>query len=257
MIQQIAEFDSLYDWQVKNRTNRPLFTLHDGPPYANGDIHIGHMVNKVYSSFFSTKIFILIVKVLKDIYLRFKLLSGYQINYVPGWDCHGLPIELNAIRNLKKKSKKNQKKDFDNLLNNAGPLEVRNFARNYAQTCIKTQMESFKQMNLLADWSKIYRTIDPQFMCKELDLFYSLYENKLIYRDYMPVYWSISSQTALAEFELEYNSEHKSNALYVAYELVEFSSEIKKFLSINIFYLFYKEFMNLKNNLEKKYPTKN
>lgn len=96
-------------------------------------------------------------------------------------------------------------------------------------------METFKKMNLLADWSKIYRTIDPKFMCKEIDLFYSLYENKLIYRDYMPVYWSISSQTALAEFELEYNPEHKSNALYVAYELVEYSTEIKKFLSINFF----------------------
>jgi isoleucyl-tRNA synthetase len=86
-------------------------------------------------------------------------------------------------------------------------------------------------MNLLCDWSNIYRTIDPDYMCNELDLFHQLYEKKLIYRDYMPVYWSVSSQTALAESELEYNLEHKSDALYVAFEIVEFSPKIKKFLS--------------------------
>lgn len=207
---------------MKNRSDRPLFTLHDGPPYANGDIHMGHMVNKV----------------LKDIYLRFKLLSGFQVDYVPGWDCHGLPIELNAIKSLKKNSSKKASKSQPEIsLNKSTPLEIRKFASDYAKSCIQTQMDSFKKMNLLADWTKIYRTIDTNFMCKELDLFYSLYENKLIYRDYMPVYWSVSSQTALAEFELEYNQEHKSNALYVAYELVEYSSQIKNFLSLYGFYL--------------------
>ncbi|CAF0914431.1 unnamed protein product [Brachionus calyciflorus] len=213
-IKKIANFDSLYDWQVKNRSDRPRFTLHDGPPYANGDIHIGHMVNKV----------------LKDIYSRFKLLAGYQVNYIPGWDCHGLPIELNAIKSLKKTSSKKSKNQPDISLNKSTPLEIRKFASDYAKSCIQIQMDSFKQMNLMADWSKIYKTIDTNFMCKELDLFYSLYENKLIYRDYMPVYWSVSSQTALAEFELEYNPEHKSNALYVAYELIQYSSDIKKLL---------------------------
>lgn len=133
----------------------------------------------------------------------------------------------------KKPSKKSEKSSTppEISLNKSTPIEIRKFARDYAKSCINIQMESFKKMNLLADWTKIYRTIDTNYMCKEIDLFYSLYENKLIYRDYMPVYWSVSSQTALAEFELEYNAEHKSNALYVAFELVEYSPEIKKFLS--------------------------
>ena len=138
-----------------NRSQKKKFILHDGPPYANGDIHIGHMVNKV----------------LKDIYLRYKLLSGYQVDYVPGWDCHGLPIELNALKSLKKSK---------TPLPSNVPIEIRKNANAYAQTCISIQMESFKQMNLLADWKKIYRTIDPSFMCSEIDLFYDLFKFKFI-----------------------------------------------------------------------------
>jgi isoleucyl-tRNA synthetase len=148
-------------------------------------------------------------------------LSGYQVDYIPGWDCHGLPIELNALKSLKK-----SKTSIQNI-----PNEIRKNANDYAQQCIKTQMESFKQMNLLADWKQIYRTIDTDFMCSEIDLFYDLFKKKLIYRDYMPVYWSVSSQTALAEFELEYNAEHKSNALYVSFELKQYSNELKNLLS--------------------------
>lgn len=92
-------------------------------------------------------------------------------------------------------------------------------------------MASFRRMNLLADWSQIYRTLDANYMCNELDLFYQLFERKLIYRDYMPVYWSVSSQTALAESELEYNAEHESNAMYVAFPVVHMSDETRRFLS--------------------------
>lgn len=159
-------------------------------------------------------------------------MSGYQIDYKPGWDCHGLPIELNALKSLSK-SKTNKTKPTT-------PNEIRTLASGYAQTWIKTQINSFKQMNLLADWNEIYRTIDTDFMCSELDLFYDLFEKKLIYRDYMPVYWSVSSQTALAEFELEYNNEHKSNALYVAFQLVKYPLVIREKLSKQIYicYLF-------------------
>ena len=110
-------------------------------------------------------------------------------------------------------------------------VDIRKNASDYAKSCIDTQMNSFKQMNLLADWNKIYRTIDVDFMCSEIDMFWNLYEKKLIYRDYMPVFWSVSSQTALAEFELEYNPEHKSTALYVAFELKKYSDQIKTLLS--------------------------
>lgn len=211
-VKQLADFDGLYKWQEKNRTDRPVFTLHDGPPYANGDIHIGHMVNKV----------------LKDIYMRYKLISGHRVNYVPGWDCHGLPIELNAV----KQSLKANKKSGHALNNRKDPIGVREFARDYAEKCIAIQTNSFKQMNLMADWSRIYRTIDSKFMCDELDLFFNLYNKKLIYRAYMPVYWSVSSQTALAESELEYNTEHKSRALYVAFKLTHIPDQIKSALGI-------------------------
>jgi isoleucyl-tRNA synthetase len=133
---------------------------------------------------------------------------------------------LNAIKSLKKASKSKSVS-----YNKSDPIEVRKNAGEYASSCINTQLGSFKNMNLLADWSNIYRTIDAEYMCKELDLFYDLFEKKLIYRDYMPVYWSISSQTALAEFELEYNQNHKSNALYVSFEMVDYTNEIRKLLS--------------------------
>ncbi len=215
----MANFEGLYDWQEKNRNNRPTFTLHDGPPYANGDIHMGHMVNKV----------------LKDIYSRYKLISGHKVNFIPGWDCHGLPIELSALKSIKSKEKKSQKKNSqpidEKTLNRKDPFELRSFASNYAKEQIQIQMNSFRQMNLMTNWNKIYRTIDPNFLCNELDLFYDLYEKNLIYRDYMPVYWSVSSQTALAESELEHNLEHKSDAMYVAFQLIEFSNKIRKYLS--------------------------
>ena len=128
---------------------------------------------------------------MKDVYLRFKLLSGYQLNYVPGWDCHGLPIELNAIKSLKKVSKTST----TITLNKSNPNDIRKNSKQYVLEMINVQMNSFKKMNLLADWKNIYKTIDPEFMCGELDLFFNLYEKKLIYRDYMPVYWSTAAQT--------------------------------------------------------------
>lgn len=168
-------------------------------------------------------------KVLKDIYLRYKLISGYRVEYKPGWDCHGLPIELSALRSLG-----GGKKKAPTFSASHSPIEVRRHAVNYARKYIDAQMSSFRRMNLLCDWSHVYKTIDPRYMAAQLDLFYKLYERKLIYRDYMPVYWSVSSQTALAESELEYNAEHLSHALYVAFEVVQLPHEIKMFLSNSI-----------------------
>jgi isoleucyl-tRNA synthetase len=202
---KLNNFDQIYKWQEVERSNADTFILHDGPPYANGDIHMGHMVNKA----------------LKDVYLRYKLLSGYKINYIPGWDCHGLPIEMNALKTVKSSTKEGL---------NAN-LETRKIASSFAKKHVNSQMESFKQLNLISDWSKIYRTIDPSYMCNEIDVFYNLYKKKLIFRDYMPVYWSISSNTALAEFELEYNTEHKSNAVYVEFEIHDYPESLRSILS--------------------------
>jgi isoleucyl-tRNA synthetase len=218
---QIAGFDTLYEWQSERRRNRPEFVLHDGPPYANGDIHLGHLVNKV----------------LKDICLRYKLLRGHRVEYVPGWDCHGLPIELNAAKSLKKakkmttKTTKQQSDDSESHYEKASPLDIRRMARSYALKCIDRQMSSFKQMGLLADWNNVYRTMDPAYMCNQVDLFGTLHADDLIYRDYMPVYWSVSSQSALAESELEYNEEHNSSGVFVAYELAERPEAIRHALS--------------------------
>lgn len=140
------------------------------------------------------------------------------------WDCHGLPIELNAMKNYKK----DKNIDIDEAQKH---LETRKIAKSFALKYINLQMDSFKNLNLIADWSNIYRTIDANFMCNEIDVFYELYKKNLIFRDYMPVYWSIPSKTALAEFELEYNTEHKSNALYVAFEMKQYSESIKSLIS--------------------------
>lgn len=142
----------------------------------------------------------------------------------------GLPIELNAVKSLNTKAKKSKSGSPQIQFTKSDPLDIRRYAGEYAKECIQTQMSSFKELNLLADWSNIYRTIDVDYMCKELDLFYELYEKKLIYRDYMPVYWSVSSQTALAEFELEYKSDHKSESVFVEYELVKYSDQLKSLL---------------------------
>jgi isoleucyl-tRNA synthetase len=128
-ISKLGKFDTLYAWQAEHRAGQPLFVLHDGPPYANGDIHIGHMVNKV----------------LKDIYLRYKLLAGYQVKYVPGWDCHGLPIELNAIKSLNKQNKSKKASQTSDAvtkltLNASNALDIRANASEYARGCINTQV---------------------------------------------------------------------------------------------------------------------
>jgi isoleucyl-tRNA synthetase len=201
----LSNCENLYDWQEKHRSGENEFILHDGPPYANGNIHVGHMVNKV----------------LKDVYLRYKLLNGLKVNYVPGWDCHGQPIELNAMKQQQAYKERNE----------TNILKTREIARSYALKCIESQKSSFNKLNLLVDWTKTYRTIDSGYMCDELDLFHALYKKNLIFRDYMPVYWSISSQTALAEFEIEYNESHISNAVYVQFDLTDYPNELRSLLS--------------------------
>lgn len=175
---------------------------------------------------------------LKDIYLRYKLVSGHRVQYTPGWDCHGLPIELSALKSLGRATKSSGSEQPTLSLNKSKPNDIRRLASEYARKFIDIQMKSFQRMNLLADWSQIYRTIDPEYMCNELDVFYRLYDRKLIYRDYMPVYWSVSSQTALAESELEYNLEHESSALYVAFPIVQIPEDVRRFLSNIVFQSF-------------------
>ncbi len=182
-IQKARNFQDLYQWQLDNRPHDKSFTLHDGPPFANGDPHMGHVLNKV----------------LKDIINRYKIMKGYRIHYRPGWDCHGLPIEMKACQNLPP---------------NSSVLETRETAKSFAKKAIAFQKKSFIRWGVLGDWNNPYITMSKQYESNQIDVFYRMYKQGCIYRGYKPVYWSPSTLTALAEAELEYR-EHNSRAVYV------------------------------------------
>ncbi|XP_011881954.1 PREDICTED: isoleucine--tRNA ligase, mitochondrial [Vollenhovia emeryi] len=181
-------FLELYNWQRKNLEG-PDFVLHDGPPYANGEPHMGHAINKV----------------LKDITLRCKIVTGRRVHYVPGWDCHGLPIEQKVLRDAK----------------DDGPLEIRRRARKYASDAIAKQRQVFTSWGVMADWSEsgCYFTNHPSYVKNQMQQFINLHDKGLVFRAFKPVHWSPSSRTALAESELEYNESHKSRSVIVRMRL--------------------------------------
>ncbi|MBO2532116.1 Isoleucyl-tRNA synthetase [Planifilum fulgidum] len=178
----------IYHQVQKRRQGRPKFVLHDGPPYANGDIHIGHALNKT----------------LKDIIIRFKSLQGYDAPYVPGWDTHGLPIE-HAI--ITKKGIDRKKVD---------PVEFREMCKEYALSFVERQKEQFKRLGVRGDWENPYLTLRPQYEAKQIRLFGEMARKGYIYRGLKSVYWSPSSETALAEAEVEYRDK-RSPSIYVAF----------------------------------------
>ncbi|KAI2622469.1 isoleucyl-tRNA synthetase [Hypoxylon sp. NC1633] len=183
--------DDLYEWQSRNRPSENTFVIHDGPPYANGNLHVGHALNKI----------------LKDMILRVKVQQGRRVNYVPGWDCHGLPIELKALE-----SSKGSK---------LTPVEIRKSARNLASSTILKQMKSFRSYGVMGDWDQRWTTMDATFEIRQLRLFQQMVKKGLIYRRFKPVYWSPSSRTALAEAELEYRDDHISDAAWVRFPITE------------------------------------
>ncbi|XP_055879127.1 isoleucine--tRNA ligase, mitochondrial-like isoform X2 [Biomphalaria glabrata] len=187
-IQKTSAFQNLYQWQRKQNWDQE-FVLHDGPPYANGKPHVGHMVNKV----------------LKDITNRYKVLKKHKVHYRPGWDCHGMPIELKAITDQSGKHLQ------------LSPLEIRTKAKIFAEKTLAEQKKSFQEWGIMGDWKNVYKTLTPDYEAKQLDVFFEIYKKGDIYRDYMPVFWSTSSQSALAEAELEYNANHVSKSVYVKF----------------------------------------
>lgn len=168
------------------------FILHDGPPYANGTLHIGHALNKT----------------LKDIINKFQLLQGRKVRYVPGWDCHGLPIELKVLQNM-------QPEDRQKLT----PLKLRWKARDFALKTVNQQRESFKRYGVWGDWDHPYMTLTPDYEAAQVGVFGQMVLKGHIYRGLKPVHWSPSSQTALAEAELEYPEGHTSRSIYVAFSV--------------------------------------
>lgn len=177
----------LYRQIEKKNANGPTFILHDGPPFTNGDLHLGHALNKT----------------LKDTILRFKWMQGYNAPYIPGWDSHGLPIEHKVSRQLQESGRT----DYT-------PLEVRRECAKFADHFRKTQTAQFQRLGVLADWENEYWTIHPQYEAAELETFARFVEQGLVYRSKKPVYWSIPCATALAEAEIEYRP-HQSISVYV------------------------------------------
>ncbi len=184
--------DDLYQTVREHMAGRPKFILHDGPPYANGNIHIGHAVNKV----------------LKDMIVKSKGLSGFDAPFVPGWDCHGLPIELNVE---KKKGKVGQK---------IGATEFRQECRNYAQKQVDGQMADFQRLGVMADWKKPYLTKDFKFEADEIRALAKIIENGHLVKGTKPVYWSVGGRSALAEAEVEYENK-RSKSIDVRFKVVD------------------------------------
>ncbi|MBR2756679.1 MAG: isoleucine--tRNA ligase [Exiguobacterium sp.] len=181
----------LYNKVQEKNAGKPQYILHDGPPYANGDIHMGHAMNKV----------------LKDIIVRFKGMNGYQSPMIPGWDTHGLPIE-NALQ----KAGVNRKE--------MTVAEFREKCAEYAMEQVNSQREQFKRLGLLADFENPYITLLPEYEAAQIRLFGTMAEKGYIYKGKKPVYWSPSSESALAEAEIEYYDK-KSPAIYVAFRVVD------------------------------------
>ncbi len=184
--------DNLYRSIRENNKGKPKFILHDGPPYANGDIHIGHAVNKA----------------LKDIIIKSKSLSGFDAPYVPGWDCHGLPIELNVE---KKKGKVGHKIDANTF---------RAECRKYADTQVAKQKQDFQRLGILADWDNPYLTKDFAYEANIVRALGKMVENNHVSKGYKPVHWCTECGSALAEAEVEYKDK-SSDAIDVKFQLID------------------------------------
>lgn len=186
------EEEQMYEKVQKRTEGRPLFILHDGPPFANGDIHMGHALNKV----------------IKDIIVRFKSMTGYHAPYVPGWDTHGLPIETALTKNKKVDRKKMSVSEF------------RKRCEEYAYVQIDRQREQFKRLGVRGDWDNPYITLTKDFEAQQIKVFGEMAKKGYIYKGKKPVYWSPSSESALAEAEIEYQDK-RSPSIYVAFPVAD------------------------------------
>jgi isoleucyl-tRNA synthetase len=180
----------IYELIRKSRAGAPSYVLHDGPPYANGALHLGHALNKC----------------LKDFIVKSRTMAGFDSPYVPGWDCHGLPIEIKVDEALGRK-----KLEMD-------PLEVRNACRKYAEKYLQIQSDQFQRIGVFGDFAHPYSTMTKGYESKVIENFFAFLEKGLVYKGLRPVYWCIHDRTALAEAEVEY-ANHTSPSVYVKYAL--------------------------------------
>ncbi|MBD2000918.1 isoleucine--tRNA ligase [Leptolyngbya sp. FACHB-541] len=191
----------IYEKLSQTNSGEP-FILHDGPPYANGALHIGHAMNKT----------------LKDIINKYQLLKGRKVRYVPGWDCHGLPIELKVLQAMKPEERRN-----------LTPIELRHRAKEWALGQQRQQRESFMRYGVWGDWEHPYLTMTPEYEAAQIGVFGQMVLKGYIYRGLKPVHWSPSSRTALAEAELEYPEGHTSRSIYAAFPVVSLAESAQAF----------------------------
>ncbi|WP_195513961.1 isoleucine--tRNA ligase [Turicibacter sanguinis] len=189
-IEQSWYDEKLYEKVLEKNQDKTPFVLHDGPPYANGNIHMGHALNKI----------------LKDFVVRFKNMDGYYAPYIPGWDTHGLPIEQ-ALTNNKKVNRKEKT-----------VAEFRELCKEYALEQVEGQKTQFKRLGVLGDWDNPYITLQKEYEAQQILVFGKMVKEGLIYKGLKPIYWSPSSETALAEAEIEYHDK-KSPSIYVAFKV--------------------------------------
>jgi len=208
-LQKFWAENKIYE-QLSQNNIKDAFILHDGPPYANGSLHMGHALNKV----------------LKDIINKYKLLQGHKTEYIPGWDCHGLPIELKVLQKIKSKERKE-----------LTPLKLRQKAKEFALEAQQEQCNSFRRYGIWGDWENPYLTLTPEYEAAQIGVFGQMALKGYMYRGFKPVHWSPSSRTALAEAELEYPEGHTSPSIYVAFpvsklgegagELAQYAANLK------------------------------
>lgn len=191
MLERFIEAE-LYHKLMEKNEGKPKFILHDGPPYANGDIHMGTALNKV----------------LKDIIIKYKNMSGFQAPYVPGWDTHGLPIELKAL-----------KKDGVNPAT-ISPVEVRRLCKEFAESFVASMTKQFERLGVIGEFENPYMTLKPEFEAKQVEVFGEMAKKGYIYKGLKPVYWCTECGTALAEAEIEYEDD-KCYSIYVKFNVVD------------------------------------
>ncbi len=189
--------EELYAQIRKLRASAEKFILHDGPPYPTGDLHIGTGLNKI----------------LKDIIVRFYTMRGYDAPYIPGWDCHGLPIEHRVLQELGSAAKGMKK------------IEIRKKCKKYAEKFVKVQMKQFKALGVSGDWKSAYLTFTPQYEAGIIEVFGKLVEKGYVYRSLKPIHWCMRCETALAEAELEYQDQ-TSPSIYVNFKLIDNPKDI-------------------------------
>jgi isoleucyl-tRNA synthetase len=195
--------DDIYGQTRQARQGAPLYILHDGPPYANGDIHMGHVINKV----------------LKDFVVKYKTMTSFDAPYIPGWDCHGLPIESKVMTELDDKAREMSKP------------EIRKMCYKYASKYVKIQSKQFQELGVFGDFDNPYLTFKPAYEAGILEVFAKLVEKGLVYKQLKPIHWSIGCETALAEAELEYK-DIASPSIFVNYPVAQES--ISKIIELGL-----------------------